>query len=133
MSGSRPPPVLLNKLSTGDTWHCLPVTHTLSTSHTYGPCLVLSLFSCLSSLVLSSLPSTSNNGRRHGREATCTLKATATDDDDEDFLRHLVPCEEDRQRLGFPRWEGGYRWFRAPNVVPIEWIRERKQHERERA
>lgn len=47
-------------------------------------------------------------------------------DTDEAFLRQLVLPEEDRLRLHptIP-WTGGFRWFRSPNVVPIE--RWRKQ------
>ena len=43
------------------------------------------------------------------------------DDDDEAFMRSLIRPEEDRRRL-YPTvpWEGGFRWFRSPNVVPIE-------------
>jgi hypothetical protein len=42
-------------------------------------------------------------------------------DTDEAFLRQLVLPEEDRLRL-YPtvQWAGGYRWFRSPNVIPIE-------------
>jgi hypothetical protein len=52
------------------------------------------------------------------------------DEDEEIFWRRLVLPEEDRRRL-FPgvEWLGGYRWFRSPNVVPIEQIRQRKRRE----
>jgi hypothetical protein len=42
-------------------------------------------------------------------------------DTDEAFLRQLVLPEEDRLRLHpTVRWTGGFRWFRSPNVLPIE-------------
>jgi hypothetical protein len=42
-------------------------------------------------------------------------------DTDEAFLRRLVLPEEDRLRLHLTvPWAGGFRWFRAPNVIPIE-------------
>jgi hypothetical protein len=48
---------------------------------------------------------------------------TAEHQDEDALWRKLVL--EDRMRLGIP-WHGGYRWFRSPNVVPIEQWR-RKQ------
>jgi hypothetical protein len=39
---------------------------------------------------------------------------------DESFLRSLVFAEEDRYRFTTAPWRGEYRWFRSPNVVPIE-------------
>jgi hypothetical protein len=36
------------------------------------------------------------------------------------FARQVLPPEEDRMRLPLWRWEGGYRWFRAPNVICLE-------------
>jgi hypothetical protein len=50
-------------------------------------------------------------------------------EDEETFWRKLILPEEEHLRMGKP-WTGGYRWFRSPNVVPIEqW---RKQPERRR-
>jgi hypothetical protein len=47
------------------------------------------------------------------------------EEDEDAFWRKLVLPQEDRMRLGIP-WHGGYRWFRASNVVPIEqWRRKR--------
>jgi hypothetical protein len=42
-------------------------------------------------------------------------------EDDDALMRSLTRCEEDRRRL-YPgvAWNGGYRWFRSPNVVPLE-------------
>jgi hypothetical protein len=55
------------------------------------------------------------------------------DDDDEEFMRSLIRPEEDRRRL-YPdvAWQGGYRWFRSENVVPIEQWRERNEIRRPR-
>jgi hypothetical protein len=58
-------------------------------------------------------------------------------EDDDAFLQQLIISEEDRRRL-FPRttWTGGYRWFRSPNVIPLERYRkfseERSCNERQR-
>jgi hypothetical protein len=47
----------------------------------------------------------------------------------EDLLRQLTFPEEDRHLFTTAPWRGGFRWFRSPNVVPIEqWRRERKVH-----
>jgi len=51
-------------------------------------------------------------------------------DEAESFWRKLVLCEEDRRQLIPSRpWVGGYRWFRSPNVVPIEQWRRRKREQ----
>ena len=47
-------------------------------------------------------------------------------DDDEAFLRALVVPEEDRRQFTAAPWRGEFRWFRSPNVVPIERWRLRK-------
>jgi hypothetical protein len=39
---------------------------------------------------------------------------------DEEFLRQMVFAEEDRHLFTTAPWHGGFRWFRSPNVVPIE-------------
>ena len=36
------------------------------------------------------------------------------------FARLILPPEEDRARLTTTPWQGGYRWFRAPNVICLE-------------
>jgi hypothetical protein len=44
--------------------------------------------------------------------------------EDEKFLRQLVFPEEDRHRFTSAPWRGEFRWFRAGNIVPIEyWCR----------
>ncbi len=39
---------------------------------------------------------------------------------DETFLQRIVFPEEDRHLFTTTPWRGEYRWFRSPNVVPIE-------------
>lgn len=48
------------------------------------------------------------------------VTATQTEAD-ETFMRKVTWCEEDRRYLHpTVRWNGGYRWFRSPNVIPLE-------------
>jgi len=44
------------------------------------------------------------------------------------FWRSLVMSEEDKRLHDpFHVWKGGYRWFRSPNVIPMEqWRRKHK-------
>jgi hypothetical protein len=42
------------------------------------------------------------------------------------FARRVLPPEEDRVKLNAVRWEGGYRWFRSPNVICLEKARKLK-------
>ena len=45
-------------------------------------------------------------------------------DEDDAFLQQLVLSEEDRKlRHPATKWTGGYRWFKAPNVVRLELFR----------
>jgi hypothetical protein len=54
------------------------------------------------------------------------MNATQRQAEDEDtFWRKLVLPQEERMRLGIP-WRGGYRWFRSPNIIPIEQWRRKK-------
>jgi hypothetical protein len=39
----------------------------------------------------------------------------------EAFLRQIAIAEEDRRLFTAAPWSGGFRWFRSPNVVPIEY------------
>lgn len=39
------------------------------------------------------------------------------------FARQLLLPEEDRLKYTSAKWEGGYRWFRSPNVVCLEKVR----------
>jgi hypothetical protein len=52
--------------------------------------------------------------------------AADQDAEDEAFLRRIIFPEEDRHLFTSTPWRGGYRWFRSPNVVPIEQARQRK-------
>lgn len=52
-----------------------------------------------------------------GNQTTTLLEA---DSDDEAFLRHVIFPEEDRHLYTTTPWTGGFRWFRSPNVIPIE-------------
>jgi hypothetical protein len=45
---------------------------------------------------------------------------------DDDFRRRLTFAEEDRRRLTTAPWTGGFRWFRAPNVVDLESYRRQR-------
>jgi len=42
---------------------------------------------------------------------------------DEHLIRSLIFPEEDRFRVTGLRWQGGYRWFRSPNVYCLEHYR----------
>jgi hypothetical protein len=53
-------------------------------------------------------------------------KLKADLEEDEAFLRRIIFPEEDRNLFTSTPWRGGYRWFRSPNVVPIEQWRESK-------
>ena len=41
-------------------------------------------------------------------------------ENDEAFLRSMTFPEEDRRLFTTAPWKGEFRWFRSPNVVPIE-------------
>lgn len=51
--------------------------------------------------------------------------------DDDELLRGLILCEEDRRRR-YPimPWVGGYRWFRTENVIDLDRYRDRVTVER---
>lgn len=62
----------------------------------------------------------------YGLKERITVNAIQRQIEDEDtFWRKLVLPQEERMRLGIP-WCGGYRWFRSPNVVPIEQWRKKR-------
>ncbi len=46
---------------------------------------------------------------------------------DDDFLKEWTIPEEDRIRYTSQPWAGEYRWFRSPNVIPLEHYRRRRQ------
>jgi hypothetical protein len=37
-----------------------------------------------------------------------------------DFFRQLVVPEEDRHLFTSAPWRGEFRWFRSPNIIPME-------------
>jgi hypothetical protein len=47
-------------------------------------------------------------------------------DEEHAFARQVTLAEEDRARFSQLRWRGGYRWFRARNVVCLETVRKLK-------
>jgi hypothetical protein len=49
-----------------------------------------------------------------------TKLVRVVDDEDEAFLRTLTRPEEDRHKRTGAKWNGGYRYFRAPNVLCFE-------------
>jgi hypothetical protein len=51
-------------------------------------------------------------------------------EEDESFLRSVTFPEEDRQLFTTAPWNGGYRWFRSPNVIPIEHRRQLRARRR---
>lgn len=46
-------------------------------------------------------------------------------DEDKTFLRTLIFPEEDRHLFTTTPWQGGYRWFRSSNIVPLEQWRQK--------
>ena len=42
---------------------------------------------------------------------------------DEAFYRHLILPEEQRRLLTAAKWDGSFRWFQSPNVIPFEQYR----------
>jgi hypothetical protein len=53
------------------------------------------------------------------------------DENDETLLRSIVMCEENR-RCFHPDvvWSSGWRWYRSPNVIPLERSRALKANRR---
>jgi hypothetical protein len=47
-------------------------------------------------------------------------------DPSEEFLQKFTWPEEDRHLFTTAAWDGGYRWFRSPNVVCLEKYRRLK-------
>jgi hypothetical protein len=46
--------------------------------------------------------------------------------DEETFMRNLVAPEEERHLYGMPPYSGGFRWFKAPNIICLEKVRKQK-------
>jgi len=47
-------------------------------------------------------------------------EAMALYEEEHEFARSILLPEEDRQILSPIPWQGGYRWFRSPNVICLE-------------
>ena len=54
------------------------------------------------------------------------------EDEAEAWLRQHTFAEEDRALFTTAAWNGGYRWFRSPNVVCIEQHQHRRPNDRDR-
>jgi hypothetical protein len=61
------------------------------------------------------------------------LDCVEEDEEDEEFLRGIIMCEEERRRR-YPTmpWVGGYRWFRSPKVIDLDKYRDHTAKERMR-
>jgi hypothetical protein len=58
-----------------------------------------------------------------------TGSVPSTGDEAEAFLRSIVPPEEERRQYTSAPWSGGFRWFKSPNVIPIEQHSRRQEPE----
>jgi hypothetical protein len=47
-------------------------------------------------------------------------------EEEHEFARSILLPEEDRRILSPIPWQGGYRWFRSPNVICLEKARRLK-------
>jgi hypothetical protein len=52
--------------------------------------------------------------------------AIAKYDEEHAFARQLFLPEEEREKYPAVKWDGGYRWFRSPNVICLEKYRRLK-------
>jgi hypothetical protein len=46
---------------------------------------------------------------------------------EEEVMRDLVFPEEERARWTTAKWDGGYRWFKSPNVICLEKARKARE------
>lgn len=51
---------------------------------------------------------------------------------DEAAMRAITFPEEDRHLFTTAVWRGEYRWFRSPDVTPIEWYRRGRKVEQDK-
>ena len=51
------------------------------------------------------------------------------EDPGEGFLQNYTCPEEDRHLFTSVPWGGGYRWFRSPNILPLEQYRRRRAYD----
>jgi hypothetical protein len=47
-------------------------------------------------------------------------KALTEYEEEHEFARSILLPEEDRRIFSPIPWQGGYRWFRSPNVICLE-------------
>jgi hypothetical protein len=65
------------------------------------------------------------------RAGWISMLPSRTEDEDEELFRKFALCEEERlKRYPTTVWTGGYRWFRSPNVIPLERYRTPEQIDR---
>jgi len=48
------------------------------------------------------------------------VEALVRYEDEHEFARQILMPEEDRLALTSMPWQGGYRWFRSPNIICLE-------------
>jgi len=58
---------------------------------------------------------------------TVNIRSAMHTEEDEAWWRTFVFPEEERGLFTTAKWDGGYRWFRASNVVCIEQYRRREK------
>jgi hypothetical protein len=58
--------------------------------------------------------------KHDGNKMGTISDAIAQYDDEHSFARSITLPEEDRARYRSVAWEGGYRWFRSPNIICLE-------------
>lgn len=51
------------------------------------------------------------------------IPTPSKNDEDAEFLRSIIFPDEDRLQLTTAAWHGGFRWFRSPNIIPLEKFR----------
>ena len=59
-----------------------------------------------------------------------TEAGSGDSNDGDAFMRSITIPEEDRHLFTTAPWTGGYRWFRSPNVIPLEQYRRRRRHQK---
>jgi hypothetical protein len=54
------------------------------------------------------------------------IEALTQYEEEHEFARSILLPEEDRRIVSPIPWQGGYRWFRSPNVICLEKARRLK-------
>jgi hypothetical protein len=69
-----------------------------------------------------------NSGVRSMMQSIRILDALAAYEVEYEFARQVsLPVEDRMKFMPQAKWEGGYRWFRSPNVICLEKVRRLKQ------